>query len=58
MIKVYNLEKTDSVFNQFMAELRDATIQQDVCVFAATSSASAKSWPTKSARPLNTKRKR
>ena len=29
MIKVYNLEKTDSVFNQFMAELRDATIQQD-----------------------------
>jgi uracil phosphoribosyltransferase len=29
MIKVNNLEKTDSVFNQFMAELRDATIQQD-----------------------------
>ena len=29
MIKVYNLEKTDSVFNQFMAELRDANIQQD-----------------------------
>ena len=29
MIKVYNLEKTDSVFNQFMAELRDADIQQD-----------------------------
>ena len=29
MIKINNLEKTDSVFNQIMAELRDATIQQD-----------------------------
>lgn len=29
MIKINNLEKTDSVFNQFMAELRDATIQLD-----------------------------
>lgn len=29
MIKVNNLGLTDSVFNQFMAELRDATIQQD-----------------------------
>ena len=29
MIKIINLEKTDSVFNQYMAELRDATIQQD-----------------------------
>ena len=29
MIKIVNLEKTDSVFNQIMAELRDATIQQD-----------------------------
>lgn len=29
MMKINNLEKTDSVFNQFMAELRDATIQQD-----------------------------
>ncbi len=28
-MKINNLEKTDSVFNQFMAELRDATIQQD-----------------------------
>ena len=29
MITIHNLEKTDSVFNQYMAELRDATIQQD-----------------------------
>ena len=29
MITIHNLEKTDSVFNQIMAELRDATIQQD-----------------------------
>ena len=29
MIKVNNLGETDSVFNQFMAEMRDATIQQD-----------------------------
>jgi len=29
MMKINNLEKTDSVFNQFMAELRDANIQQD-----------------------------
>ena len=29
MITINNLEKTDSVFNQIMAELRDATIQQD-----------------------------
>lgn len=29
MIEVHNLGLTDSVFNQFMAELRDATIQQD-----------------------------
>lgn len=29
MIKIINLEKTDSVFNQYMAELRDAVIQQD-----------------------------
>ena len=29
MIEVHNLEKTDSVFNQYMAELRDAVIQQD-----------------------------
>ena len=29
MIKIHNLEKTDSVFNQYMAELRDAVIQQD-----------------------------
>ena len=29
MIKINNLEKTDSVFNQYMAELRDAVIQQD-----------------------------
>ena len=29
MIKIHNLGATDSVFNQFMAELRDATIQQD-----------------------------
>ena len=29
MIEIHNLEKTDSVFNQYMAELRDATIQQD-----------------------------
>ena len=29
MIEIRNLEKTDSVFNQYMAELRDATIQQD-----------------------------
>ena len=29
MIRINNLEKTDSVFNQYMAELRDAVIQQD-----------------------------
>ena len=29
MITINNLEKTDSVFNQYMAELRDAVIQQD-----------------------------
>ena len=29
MIKIHNLGKTDSVFNQYMAELRDAVIQQD-----------------------------
>ena len=29
MIQIHNLEKTDSVFNQFMAELRDVIIQQD-----------------------------
>ena len=29
MIEVHNLEKTDIVFNQYMAELRDAVIQQD-----------------------------
>ena len=29
MIEIQNLEKTDSVFNQYMAELRDAVIQQD-----------------------------
>ena len=29
MIEVHNLGLTDSVFNQFMAEMRDATIQQD-----------------------------
>ena len=29
MIRINNLEKTDSVFNQYMAELRDALIQQD-----------------------------
>ena len=29
MITIHNLEKTDSVFNQYMAELRDAVIQQD-----------------------------
>ena len=29
MIRIHNLERTDSVFNQYMAELRDATIQQD-----------------------------
>lgn len=29
MIKINNLEKTDSVFNQYIAELRDAVIQQD-----------------------------
>ena len=29
MIKIHNLETTDSVFNQYMAELRDAVIQQD-----------------------------
>ena len=29
MITVHNLGSIDSVFNQFMAELRDATIQQD-----------------------------
>lgn len=29
MIKIINLEKTDSVFNQYMAELRDVVIQQD-----------------------------
>ncbi|MBQ3738003.1 MAG: uracil phosphoribosyltransferase [Bacteroidales bacterium] len=28
-MKINNLEKTDSVFNQYMAELRDAVIQQD-----------------------------
>ena len=29
MIKINNLGKADSVFNQYMAELRDAVIQQD-----------------------------
>ena len=29
MIEIHNLEKADSVFNQYMAELRDAVIQQD-----------------------------
>jgi uracil phosphoribosyltransferase len=29
MIKIHKFEKTDSVFNQYMAELRDAVIQQD-----------------------------
>ena len=29
MIEVHNLGLTDSVFNQFMAEMRDTTIQQD-----------------------------
>jgi len=29
MIEIHNLEKADSIFNQYMAELRDATIQQD-----------------------------
>ena len=29
MITIHNLEKADSVFNQYMAELRDAVIQQD-----------------------------
>lgn len=29
MITIHNLEQIDSVFNQYMAELRDATIQQD-----------------------------
>ena len=29
MIEIHNLEKIDSVFNQYMAELRDAVIQQD-----------------------------
>ena len=29
MIEIHNLENTDSVYNQYMAELRDAVIQQD-----------------------------
>ena len=29
MIQIHNLGETDSVFNQFMAELRDVVIQQD-----------------------------
>lgn len=29
MIQIHNLGLADSVFNQFMAEMRDATIQQD-----------------------------
>ena len=29
MIEIHNLGTNDSVFNQFMAEMRDATIQQD-----------------------------
>ena len=29
MIEIHTLENADSVFNQYMAELRDATIQQD-----------------------------
>ncbi len=29
MIEIHNLGSTDSVFNQYMAELRDAVIQQD-----------------------------
>lgn len=29
MIEIHNLGKNDSVFNQYMAELRDAVIQQD-----------------------------
>ncbi len=29
MIQIHNLGATDSIFNQFMAEMRDATIQQD-----------------------------
>ena len=29
MIKINNLERTDRVFNHYMAELRDAVIQQD-----------------------------
>ena len=29
MIEIHNLGTTDSVFNQYMAELRDAVIQQD-----------------------------
>ncbi len=29
MIEIHNLERIDSVFNQYMAELRDAVIQQD-----------------------------
>ncbi|MBR5081468.1 MAG: uracil phosphoribosyltransferase [Bacteroidales bacterium] len=28
-MEIHNLERTDSVFNQYMAELRDAVIQQD-----------------------------
>ena len=46
-MKVINFAETNSVLNQYMAEIRDVQVQSDRIVSAGTSNASAKSWRTK-----------
>ena len=46
-MKVINFAETNSVLNQYMAEIRDVQYSPTVCVSAGTSNASAKSWRTK-----------
>lgn len=46
-MKVINFAETNSVLNQYMAEIRDVQVQSDRMRSAGTSNASAKSWRTK-----------
>ena len=48
-MKIVELNRNNSILNQYLAEIRDVIYKVTACVSAAISNVSGKSWHTKSA---------
>ena len=47
IMKIINFAETNSILNQYVAEIRDVQVQSDAFASAETLNASGKLWPMK-----------